>query len=112
MGAMKGEVHLKKPQQYAYVYNEGSSLVSRLLVMKVAPNSLELSRYGFSVGKHLGNAVARNRTKRLLREIMRLTPLEAGWDIVLIARKPAADAGYTELEKTIKGLLSRARLMA
>lgn len=109
---MKGEVHLNKPQQYAYVYNEGSSWVSRSVVMKAVPNSLGLSRYGFSVGKHLGTAVVRNRTKRRLREIMRLTPLKTGWDIVLIARKPAAGAGYAEMEETVKSLLSRARLMA
>jgi ribonuclease P protein component len=109
---MKGEVHLTKPVQYAYVYNEGSSWVNNLLVMKATPNALEYSRYGFSVSKRVGTAVVRNRTKRLLREILRAIPLKEGWDIVFIARNSAAHADYRELSATVEKLLSRARLVA
>jgi ribonuclease P protein component len=80
--------------------------------MRVLPNGLPLSRYGFSVSKRLGKAVRRNRVKRLLREILRLTLVRDGWDIVFIARPAAAQADYAGLEKTIKGLLSRAELLS
>ena len=108
---MKGEEYLTKSEQYALVYNEGRSWVSSLMVMKALPNGLSLSRYGFSVSKRVGKAVIRNRVKRLLREILRLTPLKPGWDIIFIARHLAATADYANLEKSVKGLLSRAQLM-
>lgn len=47
-------------------------------------------RVGFTCSKKVGNAVARNRAKRRLREVARLALAsggQAGWDYVLIARR-------------------------
>ena len=109
---MRGEEYLTKPQQYALVYDKGSSWASNLVVMKALPNGLTLSRYGFSVSKRVGKAVMRNRVKRLLREILRVTPLKSGWDIIFIARPAVAAADYASLKSSVEGLLSRARLLA
>jgi len=111
VGIVRGEGKLTKRDQYALVYTKGSSWMGNLIVMKALSNKLSLSRYGFSVSKRVGKAVTRNRVKRLLREVLRLTPLEPGWDIIFIARSGAASASYAELEKSVVGLLSRARLL-
>jgi len=103
--------YLTKPEQYALVYNKGSSWAGRLVVMKALPNGLSLSRYGFSVSRRVGKAVVRNRVKRLLREILRQTPLQQGWDIVFIARSAAASADYAGLEKSANDLLFKAQLL-
>ena len=85
--------------------------MSNLVVMKALSNQLSLSRYGLLVSKRVGKAVTRNRVKRLLREVLRLKPLEPGWDIIFIARSGAASASYAEVEKSVVSLLSRARLL-
>jgi len=108
---MAGEQYLTKQGQYALVYSKGRSWVSSLVVMKALPNGFTLTRYGFSVSRHVGKAVTRNRVKRLLREILRLTPVEPGWDIVFIARPVAATADYASLKQSLRGLLSRAGLL-
>ena len=112
MVAMKGEEHLTKREQYARVSGEGNSRADALLVMKFLPNGLSLSRYGISVSRRVGTAVVRNRVKRLLREILRVTPLKPGMDIVFIARISAATASYAALKKAVEGLLFRTKLLA
>ena len=104
---MKREERLTKPQQYSCVYSEGSSCADEFLALKAKPNHLEFSRYGISVSKRVGNAVVRNRVKRILREILRNTTIASGWDIILIARGPSAGVDFQRLEKSIIGLLSR-----
>ena len=93
------------------VYKSGKAWVDNLIVMKALPNELEFSRYGFSVAKDVGKAVVRNRVRRLLREVVRITSIKPGWDIVFIARPAAVTADYHEIRKSIEKLLLRARLI-
>ena len=82
------------------------------MVLRAVPNGLELARYGFTISRRVGNAVVRNRVKRLLREILRKMTIKAGWDMVLIARIAAAKLSYAEFEESVRDLLYRAGLVA
>ena len=108
---MRGREYLTKSEQYALVFNKGSSWISDLVVMKALPNRLTFSRYGFSVSRRIGNAVVRNRVKRRLREILRSALLEPGWDIMFIARLRVASASFASVEKSVQGLLLQAGLL-
>ena len=94
------------------VYKSGKAWVDNLVVMKALSNELEFSRCGFSVAKDVGKAVVRNRVRRLLREVVRITSIKPGWDIVFIARPGAANADYYDLKRSIGKLLLRARLIS
>jgi ribonuclease P protein component len=107
---MRGKQWLRESRQYALVHNKGRSWANNLVVMKALPNGLASSRCGFSVSRRVGKAVSRNRVKRLLREILRVTPLKPGWDIIFIAR-PAANTGYANLRRSVTGLLFKASLI-
>ena len=107
----KGE-RLTGKAQFEAVYTQGRSWSNDLLAMKTLPNGLGANRYGFSIGKRVGKAVVRNRVKRLLRESVRLPPIQRGWDLVFIARSGAAVADYHKLKAAVEDLLSQARLLS
>lgn len=109
--AVRGERFLSKTGQFDIVYNEGKTWAGKEIVLKALPNALEASRFGFVVSRRLGKAVVRNRIKRRLREIARHTPVQPGWDIVFIARVPAAGAEYKSLERSARTLLLRAGII-
>jgi len=108
---MKREKRLTHKSQYTTVYTHGKSWANELLVMKALPNGLEISRFGFSVSKRVGNAVVRNRVRRRLRECLRLTSHTPGWDVVFIARSPASKADYHQIERAVDELMWRAKLL-
>ena len=110
MSVVRGEQFLTRDGQFQLVYDRGRSWAARDIVVRALPNGLDLTRYGLAVGRRLGKAVVRNRVKRRLREILRKSPLSPGWDIVLIARRPAAKADYKNLEKSVTDLLIKAGL--
>ena len=71
-----------------------------------------MSRFAFVAGRRIGNAVVRNRCKRLMRETVRLhlAEIEAGWDLMFIARAPMTAVSYHEVETAVLQLLTRANL--
>ena len=112
MVVLRAERYLTGKTRYALVYAKGASWSNKAVVLRAVPNGLEFSRFGFTVSRRVGGAVVRNRVKRLLREILRQKPLKPGWDMVFIARIPAARAKYGELEESVCNLLNRAGLLA
>lgn len=108
---MRGERYLKSNNQFTVVYNDGKSWAGREIVLKALSNGKELSRFGFVISRRVGKAVVRNRIKRRLREIARQNAIQPGWDIILIARSPAARSDYRVLEKSVHQLLLKAGLI-
>jgi ribonuclease P protein component len=108
---VRRERYLKHNSQFNLVYDGGKSWAAKEIVLKALRNNLKLSRFGFVASHRVGKAVIRNRIKRRLREISRPINIKPGWDIILIARIPAAESDYKSLEKSVRKLLVRADLM-
>ena len=109
---MRRGQRLTGSKRFSLIHQEGHAWANRLLVIKTIPNDLDRSRFAFLVGKRIGSAVARNKVKRRLREAVAPTPVEAGWDVIFIARRDAANADYHQLKRATEDLLKRARLLS
>ena len=109
---MKRATTLKKNYEFRRVYKKGKSGASSLLAVYARPNRSGKNRLGLTVGAKLGNAVTRNRVRRRLREIYRLSQpeLKRGYDIVIVARGRAVNAAYRELERAYRTLCDRLEL--
>lgn len=109
---MKPETTLKKNYEFHRVYNRGKSGVSPLLVVYARQNRSGKNRLGVTVGAKLGKAVVRNRVRRRLREIYRLSQpeMKKGFDIVLVARSRSVTASYRELERAYRRLCDKLAL--
>jgi len=77
---------LLKNSQFKTVLAHGRRRSNKLLKVCIAPNDFDHARLGVSVGRSCGNAIARNRIKRLMRETFRQCQAEIapGHDYVVM----------------------------
>ncbi|RKD68086.1 ribonuclease P protein component [Sinobaca qinghaiensis] len=107
---MKKMHKLKKNHEFSMVFDKGSSYANRQFVLYVLKKPAQSEyRVGVTVSRKLGNAVTRNRMKRLLREVLKELDdfLDPKKDYVIIARKPALEMEYEELKKSFKHVLRK-----
>jgi len=105
---------LTRPSEFERVKANGRVERGRLLLLSVFASNEAGFRAGFITPRALGSAVARNRVRRRLREIVRKHQGEilSGRWIVTIARANAAKADYQQLEAEWLRLAGRASILS
>lgn len=104
---------LRSRLDFAALQTDARSRIDPLIVLRYRRNGLDRTRYGISTGRRVGSAVVRNTIRRRLRRLLAglVERVAEGWDIMIIARPPAATASQAQLGEVLERLLRQAGLL-
>jgi ribonuclease P protein component len=94
------------------VRRSGKSFAHPFVVLVIQERNTTETRFAITAGTSVGNAVKRNRAKRLLRAALQnlIADLKPGFDAVLIARQPLIDSKADEVTQILHSLFVQAEL--
>ena len=101
---------VRRRVEFTRVFDHALRTKGRYVTVLIAPNTAGTARLGIVASRKLGDAVRRNRAKRLIREVFRRSlplPARQGFDVVVIPRRELFDAPYAKLETDLRSALRR-----
>ena len=107
--AVKRAVTIKQNYEFRRLYAKGRSAVTPSLVMYCRKNGRGHNRLGITTSTKLGHAVVRNRARRRLRELFRLSQdrMQQRYDVLLVARGKTARVPHRVLQRDYDAALSK-----
>ena len=100
-------VKLRRRAEFTRVYDHGTRYRGRLMTCFALRNEAGSPRLGIAATQKIGNAVVRNRAKRLIRALFRDRKPLKDIDIVVIPRREIVDAPWRNIEADYRAALER-----
>jgi len=101
-------MRLRKTAEFQRVFRFGERHVGRVLIVFRCRSNLPTPRIGLVVSRKVGDAVRRNRAKRLLRESFRLSQFQLPkMDFIVIPRRGFFDRTFEEIRRELVYLCTR-----
>jgi ribonuclease P protein component len=99
-------LRLLRRHEFLQVQGGGQKIASDCLLALVKRNGRAQTRLGLTISSKVGNAVARVRLRRILRECFRKrrTQWPPGLDVVLVVRTSAQAAAFPEVSRAFDGV--------
>ena len=99
--------HVRKRADFELIYKTGTKRSGRLMTMFTREREAGNARLGIAATRKIGAAVARNRAKRVVRELFRYHKPAMPLDIVVVPRRELLDAPFARVEAEFQTLLQR-----
>ncbi len=101
---MSDFVTLNCNSDFRRLYNRGKAVTDPALVIYYSKNRAGICRIGITTSKKIGNAVERNRSRRVIKEAFRKVcpDLNPCYDIVMVARSKTKYLKSTRIEEVMK----------
>ena len=104
---MKKNEIVKKSQEFTKIIETKKRIYNKFYSIYYNDNNLNITRFGLSVGKKIGNAVTRNKIKRQLKNIIDKNKnlFKNNKDYIIIVRREILDCNFKEMEQQLLNLL-------
>ena len=110
---MNSIVKIKENRDFRLAYRKGRSYVSPYIVVYINKNRCGKIRLGITASKKIGNAVCRNRAKRVITAAFRAAAenISSGYDFVIVARTRILTVKSTVVLRSLEKILDSAGLV-
>lgn len=104
---------VNKNKEFMRAYKRGKAFVDSAVVMYVIPNRYGFTRFGITSSKKVGNAVKRNRARRVVRASVRQLPFDTAQsvDIILVCRSKTAHVKQQIVCRQLADMAEKAGLL-
>lgn len=99
--------HVRKRADFELIYKTGFKRSGRLMTMFTREREAGPARLGIAATRKMGDAVERNRAKRLVRELFRHNKPSTAIDVVVVPRREMLDASFDRIETEFRSLLMK-----
>ena len=107
---LQNYVSLNLNRDFQRLYYRGKSSAKPALVVYAMKNRAGICRVGITTGKKIGNAVERNRSRRIIRaafqSVLKSGLINGNWDIVFVARTKTKFQKSTQIERAMLAAFS------
>ena len=102
---------VKENRDYNRIIKENRPFKYKDYVIYIDKREPSIYRFGFSVGKKVGNAVTRNRVKRQIKAIVSQNDYQNDFDCIIIVGKGILDRSFSEMRDNLNFTLKKLKLV-
>ncbi len=99
--------HVRKRADFELIYKTGFKRSGRLMTMFTREREAGPARLGIAATRKMGDAVERNRAKRLVRELFRHNKPVVAIDVVVVPRREMLAAPFDRIEAEYRSLFAK-----
>ena len=106
---MKRYEMVKKHDDFNTIINKGKKISNKYMLIFFIEKDFEKTNFGIAVGKKIGNAVMRNKMKRIFRNLVDNNRLlfKNYHNYIIMIKKEATNAPYKVLDEEMKNILKK-----
>ena len=102
---------VKENRDYNRIIKENRPFKYKDYIIYIDKREPPIYRFGFSVGKKVGNAVTRNRVKRQIKAIVSQNDYQNDFDCIIIVGKGILNRSFSEMSENLNFALKKLKLV-